>query len=229
MRLLLVAGLVAAPTLAWGQATISNSPTTGSYQDSVTLGTTNYGVSYGFTVGANSNLSFSSLTMVARWASGSDAQVRGGIFAGDASNLTSFGSPLVSFNTVTVPQNSGASAYVFQAAGGTYALAANTTYWVMVNSVSSLNDATLQAKNPSAAPTATGPDAGDITLLGSKFTSNAGGSWLTPGATPALEIQLTPTVVPEPNALSLLSLGIVAGCGLPTRRHRRHVPVSVSK
>lgn len=202
-------GLAALPNTAQAQAIISNSPSSSSTGGGSSLTATANRKAFGFTTSATAAFSFSSLDIAARFASGgADAQILGGIYsnAGGSPSATQ----LVAFNSVTVLTTQlTPTVYTFTPVSA-FSLSPSTTYWVELFGASDANVADWTTNVANDAPNVTGAGAGDVSLVGYRFSNSGGSTWTVSNTRNALTITLASSA-PEPGTLALLALGMVGG------------------
>jgi hypothetical protein len=165
---LLVAGLLVGSS---GQAQIlSNLPGTGSGSGSnLGLGTdgADRTKGVGVTIGGTA---FDFVDMVALISNTTPAsELSGGIYSDSGGNP---GTLLAAFTPVPIPENQPATEISITTAAP-YQLAANTTYWFVLDGPTYTNSLLWQNLTPNTAPTA----GAGVTYVGYRFSSNGGSSW----------------------------------------------------
>lgn len=160
---------------------------------------------YGFTTGASSNFTFTSVTIALSKNTGTTNTISGGIYSNNAGQPSA--TQLVAFNTVSVTTS--AVNYRTLTPLSTFTLTPGTTYWVRFFSTTAGTGTQWDAV-PSTQPIASGESPTLVTPIGYRNSNNSGGSWGTSGLTNALNITLN-TTVPEPGTLAFLGLGMVGG------------------
>lgn len=197
----LICSLVAT---AQADVVLSNLPGTGSGTGSnLGLGTdlVDRTKAVGLTMGA-SGMNFLSLDALISNPSPA-SQLSGGIYSNVGGNP---GALLSGFTPVDIADGFG-PAEVTLVSASAFELAANTSYWFVLDGPDTANSLLWQTLAPNTAPTATG-----VTYDGYRFSSNGGTSWTASGLLNGVRINAAPLAhVPEPGSLALLvgSLGLM--------------------
>jgi hypothetical protein len=186
----------------------------GPYQLGTSLGLDQFGVdrskAVGLTIGSSAFDFINMRVVLGVDAPGPGGTVTGGIFSSTGGNP---GTLLSAFSSVVLPNTVADAAYTFTTLTP-FTLAANTTYWFLLDGPSTANLTAWRSLTP--APTAgTG-----ATFAGYRFSSNGGTTWAASTINNVVEINARPTVViPEPSTYALMATGLI-GLALVQRRRR---------
>ncbi|MBU1055835.1 MAG: hypothetical protein KKC46_18710 [Proteobacteria bacterium] len=190
---------------------LSNFPGNPSYDQLTGLGTNALGDNtkgVGLIMGANSMNFVSMTTLISN--SESPSVLSGGIYSDSLGNP---GALLKDFTPINVPESPSVYFYDYTLTiAGSFTLAANTSYWFVLDGPTYTNHLSWHALNPNVAPTASG----DISYTGYRYSSNGGTSWGSSSFYNGVAIDASP--VPLPGAVWLLGPCVVGLFGLRRKK-----------
>jgi hypothetical protein len=206
---------------------IANAPATGPWDVGTQLGNADNIAgdrnwkAYGITTTASGTFTFTSMRIAADNSEDNSHVISGGIYANNGGIPSNTLVPNGAFVNQIIPEDSPLGTQLTFTTSSTVTLLPSTTYWFVLTSevFPGNGGVNWNEKSPSAAPTASGVHAGQVNLLGYRFSSNNRSTWGTSTLPNALAIDLA--FVPEAGGFLCGGVALAAtGAGYFLRRRK---------